>query len=41
MDGTRDIAALEAGVRERFGSRFTDPEDAVQLMRETASTFGR
>ena len=41
MDGTRDIAALEAGVRERFGRRFTDPEDAVQLMRETASTLGR
>ncbi|HEV2777627.1 MAG TPA: 50S ribosomal protein L11 methyltransferase [Solirubrobacteraceae bacterium] len=41
MDGTREIGALEAGVRERFGSRFTDPEDAVQLVRETVRTLGR
>ena len=41
MDGTRDLAQLEAGVRERFGGRFTDPEDAVALVRETASTLGR
>jgi len=33
-------AALEAGVRERFGGRFTDPEDAVELVRETVSTLG-
>ena len=41
MDGTRDLAQLEAGVRERFGGRFTDPEDAVALVRETAGTLGR
>ena len=41
MDGTRDIADLEAGVRERFGGRFTDPEDAIELVRETVSTLGR
>jgi protein arginine N-methyltransferase 1 len=41
MDGSRTISELEAGVRERFGNRFTDPEDALQLVRETASTLGR
>ena len=41
MDGTRDVAALEADVRERFGGRFTDPEDAVQLVRETVTKLGR
>ena len=41
MDGTRDIAELETGARERFGRRFTDPEDALQLVRETVSTLGR
>ena len=41
MDGTRDIATLEAGVRERFGRRFTDVEDAVALARETVATLGR
>jgi len=41
MDGTRDAAALEAGVRERFGSRFTDAQDAVALVRETVDRFGR
>lgn len=41
MDGTRDLTELEAGVGERFGSRFTDPEDAVQLVRETVAALGR
>jgi hypothetical protein len=41
MDGTRDVAELEAGARERFGSRFTDAEDAVALVRETVSRLGR
>lgn len=41
MDGTRDITELEAGARERFGSRFTDPEDALQLVRETVASLGR
>ncbi|HEX6387948.1 MAG TPA: 50S ribosomal protein L11 methyltransferase [Solirubrobacteraceae bacterium] len=41
MDGSRSIGELETGAREHFGNRFTDPEDAVQLVRETASTLGR
>jgi protein arginine N-methyltransferase 1 len=41
MDGSRTIGELETEVRDRFGNRFTDPEDAVQLVRETASTLGR
>jgi Ribosomal protein L11 methyltransferase (PrmA) len=41
MDGTRTIAELEIGVRERFGARFIDPEDVVQIVRETAATLGR
>jgi len=41
MDGTRDVAEIESGVRERFGGRFTDAQDAVQLVRETVSTLGR
>ena len=41
MDGTRDFAELEAGVRERFGSRFTDPADAIELVRQTTGTLGR
>jgi protein arginine N-methyltransferase 1 len=41
MDGSRSIGELETEVRDRFGKRFTDPDDAVQLVRETASTLGR
>jgi protein arginine N-methyltransferase 1 len=41
MDGTRTIAQLEVGARQRFAGRFTDPEDVVALVRETASTLGR
>jgi hypothetical protein len=41
MDGSRSIGELEAEVRDRFANRFTDPEDAVQLVRETVSTLGR
>lgn len=40
MDGTRDVATLENGARERFGNRFTDPQDAAQLVRETISSLG-
>lgn len=36
MDGSRSLLDLEAGVSERFGHRFTDAEDARQLVRETA-----
>ena len=41
MDGSRAIGELEAGVQQRFGHRFTDPQDAVQIVRETAATLGR
>jgi hypothetical protein len=41
MDGSRDIRALEAGARERFGGRFTDPEDVIALVRDIAATLGR
>jgi protein arginine N-methyltransferase 1 len=40
MDGSRSILELEAGALERFGHRFTDPADALQLVRHTADTLG-
>ncbi len=41
MDGTRTVPQLERGARERFAGRFTDPEDAMQIVRETAGSLGR
>ena len=40
MDGSRSILELEAGALEQFGHRFTDPADALQLVRHTADTLG-
>jgi len=41
MDGSRTLRQLEAGVLERFGNRFAEPEDAVTLVRHAAETLGR
>jgi hypothetical protein len=40
MDGSRSLLELEAGALERFGHRFTDSDDALQLVRHTAATLG-
>jgi hypothetical protein len=40
MDGSRSLLELEAGALEQFGHRFTDPDDALQLVRHTAATLG-
>ncbi len=41
MDGTRTVTQLERAVLERFGSRFAQSEDAVNLLRKTAETLTR
>jgi protein arginine N-methyltransferase 1 len=39
MDGSRDLLALEAGARERFGHRFINPDDVLELVRDAARSF--
>ncbi len=40
MDGSRSLLQLELEAHEQFGNRFTDPEDALQLVRQTARDLG-
>jgi hypothetical protein len=40
MDGSRSLLQLELEAHEQFGNRFTDPEDALQLVRQTARELG-
>jgi hypothetical protein len=40
MDGSRSLLELEGEAHERFGARFTDPEDALRIVRHTAATLG-
>ncbi|HEX4364891.1 MAG TPA: 50S ribosomal protein L11 methyltransferase [Solirubrobacteraceae bacterium] len=40
MDGTRSLTQLEADVLQRFGSRFAEPADALEIVRDAVQTLG-
>jgi protein arginine N-methyltransferase 1 len=41
MDGTRSLEQLETDALERFGNRFEEGEEVVELVREAAARLGR
>lgn len=41
MDGTRTVTELEGDALDRFGSRFAEPDDALELVRNAVATLGR